>query len=84
MDGLKDVVIAACPDGIVMCGKGHAEYFKKAVENLTPRPMYEERRGGIYRVHDDTVYPYGHHALTKRITLKACKNISYQIHHNRA
>jgi mannose-1-phosphate guanylyltransferase len=33
---------------------------------------------------DDTVYPDGHHALTKSITLKAGRNISYQIHHHRA
>ena len=42
VDGLKDVVVAACPDGILVCGKEHAEDIKKAVENLTPRPMYEE------------------------------------------
>lgn len=84
VDGLKDVVVAACPDGILVCGKEHAEDIKKAVENLTPRPMYEERRWGTYRVLDDTVYPDGHHALTKSITLKAGRNISYQIHHHRA
>lgn len=84
IDGLKDVVVAACPDGILVCGKEHTEGIKNAVENLTPRPMYEERRWGTYRVLDDTMYPDGNHALTKSITLKAGKNISYQIHHHRA
>ena len=84
VDGLKDIVVAACPDGILVCGKEHAEDIKKAVENLTPRPMYEERRWGTYRVLDDTIYIDGNHALTKSITLKAGKNISYQIHHHRA
>ena len=84
VDGLKDVVVAACPDGILVCGKEHAEDIKKAVENLTLRPMYEERRWGTYRVLDDTIYADGNHALTKSITLKAGKNISYQIHHHRA
>ena len=84
VDGLKDIVVAACPDGILVCGKEHAEDIKKAVENLTPRPMYEERRWGSYRVLDDTIYADGNHALTKSITLKAGKNISYQIHHHRA
>ena len=84
VDGLKDIVVAACPDGILVCGKEHAEDIKKAVENLTPRPMYEERRWGTYRVLDDAVYPDGHQALTKSITLNAGKNISYQIHHHRA
>lgn len=84
VDGLKGVVVAACPDGILVCGKEHAEDIKKAVENLTQRPMYEERRWGTYRVLDDTIYADGNHALTKSITLKAGKNISYQIHHHRA
>lgn len=84
VDGLKDIVVAACPDGILVCGKEHAEDIKKAVENLTPRPMYEEKRWGTYRVLDDTIYADGNHALTKSITLKAGKNISYQIHHHRA
>lgn len=84
VDGLKDVVVAACPDGILVCSKEHSEEIKKAVENLTPRPMYEERRWGTYRVLDDTIYPDGNHALTKSITLKPGKNISYQIHHHRA
>lgn len=84
VDGLKDIVVAACPDGILVCGKEHAEDIKKAVEDLTPRPMYEERRWGTYRVLDDTIYADGNHALTKSITLKAGKNISYQIHHHRA
>lgn len=84
VDGLKDVVVAACPDGILVCSKEHSEEIKKAVENLTPRPMYEERRWGTYRVLDDSEYADGHHSLTKSITLKPGKNISYQIHHHRS
>lgn len=84
VDGLKDVVVAACPDGILVCGKEHSEEIKKAVENLTPRPMYEERRWGTYRVLDDSFYADGRHSLTKSITLKPGKNISYQIHHHRS
>lgn len=83
-DGLKDVIVAACPDGILVCTKDRSENIKKQVENLSYRPMYEERRWGTYRVIDDTVYPDGHHSLTKSITLKAGKNISYQIHHHRS
>lgn len=83
-DGLKDIVVAACPDGILVCSKEHSEEIKKAVENLTPRPMYEERRWGTYRVLDDSYYADGRHSLTKSITLKEGKNISYQIHHHRS
>lgn len=84
VDGLKDVVVAACPDGILVCSKEYSEEIKKSVENLTPRPMYEERRWGSYRVLDDSYYADGRHSLTKSIKLKAGKNISYQIHHHRS
>lgn len=84
VDGLKDVVVAACPDGILVCSKEHSEEIKKSVENLTPRPMYEERRWGTYRVLDDSYYADGRHSLTKSITLKEGKSISYQIHHHRS
>lgn len=84
VDGLKDAVVAACPDGILVCSKEHSEEIKKSVENLTPRPMYEERRWGTYRVLDDSYYADGRHSLTKSITLKEGKNISYQIHHHRS
>lgn len=76
-DGLKDIVVAASPDGILVCSKEHSEEIKKAVENLTQRPMYKERRWGTYRLLDDTKYADGCHSLTKSITLKAGKNISY-------
>lgn len=84
VDGLKDVVVAACPDGILVCSKEHSEEIKKSVENLTPRPMYEERRWGIYRVLDDSTYADGHHSLTKSITILPGKNISYQMHSHRS
>ena len=84
VDGLKDVVVAACPDGILVCSKQHSEEIKTSVDNLTPRPMYEERRWGTYRVLDDSYYADGRHSLTKSIKLKAGKNISYQIHHHRS
>ena len=84
VDGVKDVVVAACPDGILVCAKKETENIKKYVENLTPRPMYEERRWGTYRVIDDTTYADGNHSLTKSITVNPGKNSSYQIQHHRA
>ena len=84
VDGLKDVVIAAGPDGILVCSKDQTENIKKAVEDLTPRPMYEERCWGSYRVLDDIIYPNGYHSLTRSVTLKEGKSISYQIHHHRS
>ena len=84
VDGLKNVVIAACPDGILICDKERAEDIKKAVENLTPRQMYGERRWGTYRILDDTIHADGSQTLTKSITIKPGRNNSYHLHHYRS
>ena len=84
VDGLKDVVVAASPDGIIVCQKKYTEDIKKAVDHLTPRPMYEERRWGVYRVIDNSTYEDGHQSLVKSITLNQGKNISYHLHHHRS
>lgn len=84
VDGMEDTVIAASPDGIIVCRKKYTEDIKKAVDHLTPRPMYEERRWGCYRVIDDTTYADGRHSLTKSLTINAGKNISYQVHRHRS
>ena len=82
-NGLKDTVVACSPDGILVCSKDKSETIKKYVDNLSLRPMYEERRWGTYKVLSDTPYDDGARALTKTITLREGKNISYQIHHHR-
>lgn len=84
VDGVKDVVVAASPDGILVCAKPETENIKKSVDSLERRPMYEERRWGTYTVLDDTHYADGSHSLTKSITIKPGKSISYQIHHHRS
>lgn len=84
VDGLKDIVVAACPDGILVCSKDYSENIKNAVENITPRPMYEERRWGTYRVLDVSTYKDGCRSLTKSVTLYPGKNTSYKIYHHRS
>jgi len=82
-NGLKDMVVACSPDGIMVCRKDKSETIKKYVDGLTLRPMYEERRWGTYRVLSDVAYADGSRSLTKTITLRPGKNISYQVHHKR-
>lgn len=84
VDGLKDVVVAASPDGILVCSKSRTENIKDFVEGMTSRPMYEERRWGTYRVIDDTVFSDGRHSLTKMLTIMPGMSISYQLHHHRS
>lgn len=83
-NGLKDVIVAASPDGIMVCDKQDSEKIKDYANKLTTRPMYEERRWGTYRVLDNAEYEDGTRALTKTIHLNAGKNISYQLHHHRS
>ncbi len=82
-NGVKDIVVAGSPDGILVCGKECSENIKNYVENLSPRPMYEERRWGSYRVLDSTTYSDGYMSLTKVLHLKSGRYISYQIHEHR-
>ena len=83
-NGLKDVIVAASPDGIMVCDKRDSEKIKDYVNTLATRPMYEERRWGTYRVLDNAEYEDGTRSLTKTIHLNAGKNISYQLHHHRS
>lgn len=84
VDGLNDAIVAACPDGILVCGKQYSENIKYAVDSLMLRPMYEERRWGTYQVLENSTYADGHQSLTKVVKLKPGKNISYQRHHHRS
>ena len=82
-NGLKDTVVACSPDGVLVCSKDKSETIKSYVDKLELRPMYEERRWGTYKVLSDVPYADGSRALTKTITLREGKNISYQLHHHR-
>lgn len=83
-DGLKDAVVAVSPDGILVCSKDRSEKLKDMVSSIGGRPMYEERRWGTYRVIDVSTYSDGTQSLTKSLTLKAGKSISYQLHNHRS
>jgi mannose-1-phosphate guanylyltransferase len=78
--GLKDVIVAASPDGILVSDKGASSYLKPYMDQISERPMFEERRWGEYRVIDYIQYGNGMRSLTKHMTLRAGKSISYQTH----
>lgn len=82
-DGMQDTIVACSPDGILVCAKKNSETLKEHVDKFVQRPMYEERRWGIYRVIDGAQHPDGFKTLTKSLTIKASKSISYQIHRHR-
>jgi len=81
--GLSNVVVAVSPDGILVTDKDASPRVKEIANQFEQRPMYEERRWGWYRVLDYTKFDEGIEVLTKRIGVKAGKNLSYQKHFKR-
>jgi len=74
--GVKDLIVAASPDGILVSDVFESSHLKPLVDNLkNPRPMYEERRWGEY-----VVLAQNAHSLVKQLYLEAGKSISYQSH----
>lgn len=78
--GGRNLVVAASPDGILVSERNQSENLKHLVDSLGKRPMYEERRWGEYKVIDNVEFSDGYSALTKQVTLKPGKSISYQTH----
>ncbi|HIT40045.1 MAG TPA: cupin domain-containing protein [Candidatus Caccoplasma intestinavium] len=81
--GTKNIVVAASPDGILVSDKRACAQLKSYADRFAPRPMYEERRWGTYKVMGYNVLPDGYRALTKLLCIKAGCNISYQYHNLR-
>ena len=81
--GMKDAIIAASPDGILVSDKAKSSYLKPYVDAITERPMFEERRWGEYRVIDYVQYDDRTRSLTKHLTMHAGRHISYQVHSER-
>ena len=77
--GVKDLVIAASPDGILVSDMGQSSNVKTVVDKLDARPMFEERRWGEY-----TVLGQNEYNLVKHLHLLPGKGISYQAHKYRA
>jgi mannose-1-phosphate guanylyltransferase len=82
--GLSNLVVAACPDGILVTDKASSPKVKELIKDIKQRPMYEERRWGWYRVLDYTKLEDGNEVLTKKVVVKAGKNLSYQLHKKRS
>lgn len=81
--GVKDMVIAASPDGILVTEKSASPRIKELLKDFDQRPMFEERRWGWYHVIDHANYEGGQEMLTKRISVLPGKNLSYQYHETR-
>ena len=80
--GLKNIVVAASPDGILVSDKEASSYLKKYVPDN--RPMFEKRIWGEYRVLYFQQFDNGVKSITKELVVIPGRNISYQKHHHRS
>jgi len=79
--GIKDAVISATPDGILVSDKMKSAQLKEYVPDQ--RPMYERRGWGEYRVLDYKLHEDGQNSLTKELIISPGEHISYQRHKHR-
>ena len=80
--GLKNIVVAASPDGILVSDKEASSYLKKYVPDN--RPMFEKRIWGEYRVLYFQQFDNGMKSITKELVVIPGRNISYQKHNHRS
>jgi len=81
--GLRDAVVVASPDGVLVAEKGYTSALKDVVKPFSGRPMYEERFWGSYRVLDYSQLADGTEVLVRTVELLPTKNLSYQQHAHR-
>ena len=79
--GIKDAVIAATPDGILVSDKENSPELKGFVADS--RPMYERRGWGEYKVLDYKRHTDEQNSLTKELIISSGQHISYQRHQHR-
>lgn len=80
--GVKNLAIAATPDGILVADKDQSDRLKEYV--CDHRPMYEKRKWGEYVVLDYRIQSDGQKSLTKYLTITSGQHISYQRHMHRS
>ena len=79
--GVKDSVIAATPDGILVADKASTSGLKDLLTDT--RPMYERRGWGEYRVLDYKTHPNKDNSLVKELVITPGQHISYHRHYHR-
>lgn len=73
--GLKDVVVAASNEGILVSNKKQSSYIKPFVENINQQIMFAEKSWGSYKVID-----VQEESLTILVTLKPGNSMKYHSH----
>ena len=76
--GLKDVVVSASPEGILVSDKEQSSYIKPYVDNIDQQIMFAEKSWGSFRVID-----IEDESMTIKVTLKAGRSMNYHSHERR-
>ena len=73
--GLKDIVVSASPDGILVSDKEQSSYIKPFVNTLNHRVMFAEKSWGSFRILD-----IEKESLTIKVTLNPGHQMNYHSH----
>lgn len=76
--GLKDVIVAASPDGILVTSEESADRIKPYVDKLDQQIMFAEKSWGSYQVVDAE-----DNSLTIKVTLNPGHRMNYHSHDHR-
>ncbi|MFA5283605.1 MAG: sugar phosphate nucleotidyltransferase [Bacilli bacterium] len=76
--GLKNTIISASPNGILVTSKDRSSYIKSYVEALDQRVMFAEKSWG-----DFLVLAVEENGLVIRVNLKPGKSMNYHMHKHR-
>ncbi len=76
--GLKDMVVSASPEGILVSDKVQSSYIKPFVNEFDHKVMYAEKSWGSFRVLD-----VGKDSMTIKVTLNPGHRMNYHSHQYR-
>lgn len=76
--GLKDIIISASPEGILVADKEQSSYIKPIVDEIHQQIMFAEKSWGNFRVLD-----VEEDSLTIKVTLNPGQRMNYHSHERR-
>lgn len=76
--GLKDLVVSASPEGILVSDKDQSSYIKPYVDEINQQIMFAEKSWGSFRVLD-----IEDESMTIKVTLKPGQHMNYHSHEKR-
>ncbi|MCC8102005.1 MAG: cupin domain-containing protein [Clostridiales bacterium] len=76
--GLKDVIVSASPEGILVSDREQSSYIKPIVDQIQQQIMFAEKSWGSFRVID-----VDEASLTIKVTLNSGHSMNYHSHQRR-